>query len=44
MGNKTKLAVGLDLGSTATRVVICAVEEDGIKFLRLWGSPRTSME
>jgi cell division protein FtsA len=33
VGNKTKLAVGLDMGSTATRVVICAVEEDGIKFL-----------
>jgi cell division protein FtsA len=31
--NKTKLAVGLDLGSTSTRVLICAVEEDGIKFL-----------
>jgi cell division protein FtsA len=33
VGNKTKLAVGLDPGSTTTRVLICAVEEDGIKFL-----------
>ncbi|MBV9304451.1 MAG: cell division protein FtsA [Acidobacteriaceae bacterium] len=33
MANKTKLAVGLDLGSTSTRIVICAVEEDAIRFL-----------
>ena len=33
MSNKTKLAVGLDLGSTATRVVIGALEEQSIKFL-----------
>lgn len=33
MGSKVKLAVGLDLGSTATRVVICALEEDTLKFL-----------
>ena len=33
MGSKSKLAVGLDLGSTATRVVICALEEDTLKFL-----------
>ncbi len=33
MGSKTKLAVGLDLGSTSTRVVICALEEDTLKFL-----------
>jgi cell division protein FtsA len=39
VGNKTKLAVGLDLGSTATRVVICAVEEDGIKFLGYGEAP-----
>lgn len=39
MGNKTKLAVGLDLGSTATRIVICAVEEDGIKFLGYGEAP-----
>jgi cell division protein FtsA len=31
--SKTKLAVGLDLGSTSTRVVICALEEDTLKFL-----------
>lgn len=33
MGSKTKLAVGLDLGSTSTRVVICALENDTLKFL-----------
>ncbi len=33
MGSKTKLAVGLDLGSTSTRVVICALEDDSLKFL-----------
>ncbi len=33
MANKTKLAVGLDLGSTATRVVICALEGESLKFL-----------
>ena len=33
MGSKTKLAVGLDLGSTATRVVICALEDESLKFL-----------
>ena len=33
MGSKTKLAVGLDLGSSSTRVVICALEEDSLKFL-----------
>lgn len=32
-GNKHKLAVGLDLGSTGTRAVICALEEDSIRFL-----------
>jgi len=31
--DKKKLAVGLDLGSTSTRVVICALEEDTLKFL-----------
>jgi cell division protein FtsA len=30
---KTNLAVGLDLGSTMTRVVICALEQDSIRFL-----------
>lgn len=33
MANKPRLAVGLDAGSTATRVVICAVEEESIRFL-----------
>ena len=33
MASKAKLAVGLDLGSTATRVVICALENDTLKFL-----------
>ncbi len=33
MANKTKLAVGLDLGATTTRAVICALEEDTLKFL-----------
>jgi cell division protein FtsA len=33
VSSKTKLAVGLDLGSTSTRVVICALEEDTLRFL-----------
>ena len=33
MSSKAKLAVGLDLGSTTTRAVICALEEDTIKYL-----------
>ncbi len=33
MASKTKLAVGLDLGSTSTRVVICALEEQSVRFL-----------
>ncbi len=33
MASKAKLAAGLDLGSTGTRVVICALEEQGVKFL-----------
>ncbi|MBV8898346.1 MAG: cell division protein FtsA [Acidobacteriaceae bacterium] len=39
MGSKTKLAVGLDLGSTSTRVVICALEEDTLKFLGYGAAP-----
>ena len=31
--NKTKLAVGLDLGSTASRVIICSLEGESIRFL-----------
>lgn len=34
MANKAKqLAVGLDLGATSTRVVICALEDQGVRFL-----------
>ena len=39
MGNKTKLAVGLDLGSTSTRVVICALEGDSLRFLGYGEAP-----
>lgn len=39
MGNKTKLAAGLDLGSSATRVVICALEEDSLRFLGYGEAP-----
>jgi cell division protein FtsA len=33
MPSKAKLAVGLDMGATTTRVVICALEDDSIRFL-----------
>jgi cell division protein FtsA len=33
VANKIRHAVGLDLGSSATRVVICAVEDDSLHFL-----------
>ena len=33
MGSKAKLAVGLDLGSSSTRVVICALENESLRFL-----------
>ncbi len=33
MSSKTKLAVGLDLGSSSTRVVICALEDFSTRFL-----------
>lgn len=39
MGNKTKLAVGLDLGSSSTRIVICALENDGLRFLGYGEAP-----
>ncbi|MDQ2743686.1 MAG: cell division protein FtsA [Chloroflexota bacterium] len=39
MGSKAKLAVGLDLGSTTTRVVICALQEDTLKFLGYGSAP-----
>lgn len=39
MASKAKLAVGLDLGSTSTRVVICALEEQSLKFLGYGEAP-----
>jgi cell division protein FtsA len=39
VGSKAKLATGLDLGSTCTRAVICAVEENSIKFLGYGEAP-----
>jgi cell division protein FtsA len=40
MPNKnTKIAVGLDLGSTATRAVICALEEGSLRFLGYGEAP-----
>lgn len=33
MSSKSKLAVGLDLGSTSTRAIICALEEETITYL-----------
>ena len=40
MASKTKqLAVGLDLGATSTRVMICALEDQGVRFLGHGESP-----
>lgn len=39
MAAKSKLATGLDLGSTSTRVVICALEDEGLKFLGYGEAP-----
>lgn len=39
MASKTKLAVGLDAGSTSTRVVICALEDQSIRFLGYGEAP-----
>lgn len=39
MGGKAKLAVGLDLGSTSTRILIGAIEEEGMKFLGYGEAP-----
>ena len=39
MPGKAKLAVGLDLGATTTRVVICALENDSIRFLGYGEAP-----
>jgi cell division protein FtsA len=33
VGSKAKLAVGVDLGASSTRVVICVLEGDSVKFL-----------
>lgn len=39
MASKTKLAVGLDLGSTSTRVAICGLEEQSVRFLGYGEAP-----
>jgi cell division protein FtsA len=39
VGNKTKLAAGLDLGSAGTRVVICALEDESLRFLGYGEAP-----
>ena len=39
MSSKHKLAVSLDLGSTSTRVVICIVEDQGLRFLGYGEAP-----
>ena len=37
--NRAKLAVGLDLGSSTTRVVICLLQEDSLRFLGYGEAP-----
>ena len=39
MASKAKLTVGLDLGATTTRVVICTLQESSIKFLGFGEAP-----
>jgi len=39
VGNKPKLAVGLDLGSSSTRIVICALENESLRFLGYGEAP-----
>jgi len=39
VARKVTLATGLDLGSTSTRVVICALEEDSLRFLGYGEAP-----
>jgi cell division protein FtsA len=39
MATKTRLAVGLDLGSHSTRMLICAVENESIRFLGFGEAP-----
>lgn len=41
MANKVRLAAGLDLGSTNTRMVICALENEGLRFLGWGEAPST---
>lgn len=42
MASKIRLAAGLDLGSTNTRMVICAIENEGIRFLGHGEAPSTA--
>jgi cell division protein FtsA len=42
MSNKVRLATGLDLGSSSTRMVICAVENEGVRFLGYGEAPSTA--
>ena len=44
MANKVRLAVGLDLGSTNTRMVICAIRRRRNPFSRAWRSAVHGME
>ncbi len=39
MSSKKKLAAGLDLGSTSTRIVICEIEEQSLSFLGYGEAP-----
>jgi cell division protein FtsA len=41
MASKVRLAAGLDLGSTNTRMVICALENEGLRFLGWGEAPST---
>ena len=42
MASKVRLAAGLDLGSTNTRMVICALENEGVRFLGYGEAPSTA--
>lgn len=42
MASKVRLAAGLDLGSTNTRMVVCALENEGIRFLGYGEAPSTA--
>jgi cell division protein FtsA len=39
LSSKKKLAAGLDLGATSTRIVICAIEEQSVRFIGYGESP-----